>query len=592
MAQLLLRGTSASPGVALGAAWRRGQGVPGADAAVDRERERDTALAALGEAAAALSAIAAELPPEQAEIVEAGALMAQDPMLMRAVEEAVLSDGLAAADAILRTTGESAEAIAVLGDEMLAARADDVRSLGRRAALLAAGGAADPPPGADLILLAHDLGPADVAELAPALVGVALAAGGATAHAAIVARSLGLPMVTGLGPTVLELDDGVPLALDGGSGSLTVDPGGDAARAAAAAMAGRRLADQRSAVERERPAVTRDGRQVTVLANVASTAELDAGLRAGAEGIGLLRTELAFLEAADWPDEQDHSDALKPILAQLGGRRAVVRVLDFGPDKSPPFLRGVKDRGLELLLDNTQPLIRQLRAILLCAESSDVRVLVPMVERVEQFLALRALLRQAQHELGIRISPPLGSMIETPVGVANAAAIAEHSDFLSIGTNDLTAAALGEDRFAQNAARTHDPRVLRLIAESVAAAHHAGITVEICGEAASDPLVLPLLVGLGVDEVSVGAARVGAVRRWIRGLSAEHAETLARSALEMASALDVERSVNLQSQALQSAEPGESGWTAGSGDRGGSAEPENGSEARSERGDGIRAVGA
>jgi phosphoenolpyruvate-protein kinase (PTS system EI component) len=592
MVQLELRGTSASPGVAIGAAWRRAEGVHGAAAAVDRERERDSALAALAAAAAALSAIAADLEPEQAEIVEAGVLMAQDPMLMRAVEDAVMSDGLAAADAILRAAGESADAIAALGDGTLAARADDVRSLGRRAALLAAGGAADAPPGADLILLAHDLGPADVAELAPALAGLALAAGGATAHAAIVARSLGLPMVTGLGPTVLELEDGVPLALDGGSGSLTVEPGREAARAAAAAMAARRLADQRSAVERERPAITCDGRQVTVLANVASTAELDAGLRAGAEGIGLLRTELAFLEAADWPDEQDHTDVLKPIVAGLGGRRAVVRVLDFGPDKSPPFLCGVRERGLELLLQNTVPLIRQLRAILLCAERSDVRILLPMVERVEEFLAFRALVRQTQQELGIRTSPPLGSMIETPLGVGNAAAIAERSDFLSIGTNDLTAAALGEDRFAENAAHTHDPRVLRLIAESVAAAHHAGITVEVCGEAASDPLVLPLLVGLGVDEVSVGAARVGAVRRWIRGLSAEHAGTLARSALKMASASEVERSMSRQSQQLQSAEPGEDGWSERSGDRGGSAQPENGSELRVEHGEDIRAVGA
>jgi phosphoenolpyruvate-protein kinase (PTS system EI component) len=511
-------------------------------------------------------------------------------VLVRSVEEAVRSDGLAAPDAIRRATGESADAIAALDDEMLAARADDVRSLGRRAALLAAGGSADAPPGADLILIAHDLGPADVAELAPALAGVALAAGGATAHAAIVARSLGLPMVTGLGPTVLELDNGVPLALDGGSGSLTVDPDPEAAREAVVAMGARRLADQRSVLERELPAVTCDGRTITVLANVASGAELDVGLRAGAEGIGLLRTELAFLEATDWPDEQDHTDALSPILAGLGVHRAVVRVLDFGADKSPPFLRGTHERGLELLLRDTDPLIRQLRAILLCGERRDVRILLPMVERAEQFLAVRALLRQAQRELGIDTPPPLGSMIETPVGVGNAAEIAGHSDFLSIGTNDLTAAALGADRLAENTARTHDPQVLRLIAKSVAAAHHAGLTIEVCGEAASDPLVLPLLVGLGVDEVSVGAARVGLVRRWIRRISAEHTEKLAGSALEMESAGEVERSLSRQASELRSDEHGDS--SARPGDRGRSAERENGSEPRVEHGDGIPAVGA
>jgi phosphoenolpyruvate-protein kinase (PTS system EI component) len=318
----------------------------------------------------------------------------------------------------------------------------------------------------------------------------------------------------------------------------------------------RRIAVARALAQRDQPAVTLDGARVTVLANVASPAELDVGLRAGAEGIGLLRTELAFLDAADWPSEQQHVDALEPILAGLGGRRAVVRVLDFGADKSPPFLRGVPQRGLELLLSNADAFIRQLRAILMCARERDVRILLPMVNGPEQLMAARALVRHAARPLEVEKLPPLGSMIETPRACAQAAAIAERSGFLSIGTNDLTAATLGANRFAANDARAHDPRVLRLIAASVTAAHEAGIAIEVCGEAASDPVMAPLLVGLGVDELSVGAARVGVVRDWVRRLDEAGAAQVARAALTMESAEQVEVAAGPLVGQLRGAEAG------------------------------------
>jgi phosphoenolpyruvate-protein kinase (PTS system EI component) len=301
-------------------------------------------------------------------------------------------------------------------------------------------------------------------------------------------------------------------------------------------MNARRLASQHAHARRDQPAITSDGRRITVLANVATPAELDVGLRYGAEGIGLLRTELAFLDALDWPTEQQHTDVLQPILSGADGRPAVVRVLDFGADKSPPFLRGVGERGLALLLRYPDAFVCQLRALLLCSHDRDVRILLPMVERPEQIVATRALLEHAAEQLGVVAIPPLGAMIETPGAAENAPAIAEQTNFLSIGTNDLTAAMLGADRFAENAARAYDPRVLRSIARSVSAAHAAAIAIEVCGEAASDPVMLPLLVGLGVDEVSVGAARVGEVRQWIRELVASSAERVAGAALEMGTA--------------------------------------------------------
>jgi len=395
----------------------------------------------------------------------------------------------------------------------------------------------------DCILIARDVGPADVAELAPRLAGIALVGGGATAHAAIVARSLGIPMVTGLPGEILEVADRTRVSLDGAAGRVIVQPSAADARAAEDDMRGRRLAAELARSVRDQPAITPDGRRIMVLANVSSSAELDVALGAGAEGVGLLRTELAFLDATAWPSEREHRAALEPILAGLQGRPAVVRVLDFGADKTPPFLQGVSERGLKLLLANAEAFTKQLQAILLGARAKDVRILLPMVDHPEELIAAGALMRLAADTLGIEALPPIGSMIETPRAAENASLIAEHSAFLSIGTNDLTAATLGADRFAANAARVYDPRVLRSIARSVVAAHDARIALEVCGEAASDTVMLPLLVGLGVDEVSVGAARVGEVRSWIRRLNAEQAEGLARSALALDTADEVARAV-------------------------------------------------
>jgi phosphoenolpyruvate-protein kinase (PTS system EI component) len=542
MCERVLEGTPASPGVALGTAWRLAEQVEAAGPVPPqrREQERAAAAAALGAAAEALTELAARLPAEEAEIVETGALIAGDPALVAGVEESIFADGLTAAQAIIRATDEHADAIAALGDETLAARADDVRSLGRRAAALATGRGPSAPPGSDLVLIAHDVGPADVAELAASLAGVALSGGGATAHAAIVARSLGLPLVTGLHEQVLEISDGTPLVIDGAHGTLVSEPSAVRVRAAKTEMDARRAASQRAQALCERPAVTSDGRRITVLANVASPGELELALRTGAEGIGLLRTELAFLDAPDWPSEQQHHEALEPILAGLGDKPAVVRVLDFGVDKAPPFLHDVAQRGLELLLAHPDAFIAQLRAIVLASQRHDIRILLPMVHDPGQLAQTSNLIEHVATQLEVDRVPPLGSMIETPRAAQGAFAIAERSHFLSIGTNDLTASTLGADRFAANTAQAHHPLVLRSIAASVAAAHEAGIPIEVCGEAASDPIMLPVLVGLGIDEVSVGAARVGAVREWIGHLDAKKLVGLAHSALTMDAAEEVE----------------------------------------------------
>jgi phosphoenolpyruvate-protein kinase (PTS system EI component) len=559
MNERVLRGAPASPGLAAGLA--RVLSDPSAASAREPipegelEAEAERAQAALAETASELERIAAGLREgaraEEAEIVETGVLMAADPVLEAAVTAAVLEGRLPAAVALLDATEEHAQVIESLPDAMLAARAGDVRSLGRRAARIASGagdisspardaagipgGAQSSENGSTFILVAEDLGPADVAEYGERAAGIALSAGGTTAHAAIVARSLGIPMTVQAGEALLTVADGTAIVVDGSEGEIVIAASAERLELAGAASLARAHARAKERADSALPAMTADGRRLRVLVNAVAPAEVAAGMAAGAEGAGLVRTELAFLDARRWPSRADHMAMLRPLLAGLAGVTATVRVLDFGGDKVPPFLREEPRRGIELLLAHPGAFRAQLGAIVEVADGAEVRVLLPLVRGADDVRLTRAMLPPD----GARLS--LGAMIELPEAAHAAQEIAAECDFLSVGTNDLTHATLGTDRFAQGEAPAHDPRVLRHIAAAADAAKAAGIPLEVCGEAASDPLTVPLLVGLGADELSVGAARVGTVRAWIRALDFGQSAELAAQALEAPGAAAVER---------------------------------------------------
>jgi phosphoenolpyruvate-protein kinase (PTS system EI component) len=561
MSERVLRGAPASPGLAAGHARMllHPSGASARSPVPENELGAEAELAhrALAEAADELQRIGASLREggrdDEAEIVETGALMAADPLLESAVTAAVLEQRVPATTALLDATEEHADAIAALPDPVLAARADDVRSLGRRAARIAAGNVDETRRnGSTFILVAEDLGPADVAEHGDQVAGIALSGGAVTAHAAIVARSLGIPMTVQAGEELLEAGSGSAVVVDGAEGEVVLDASPERLELAESASRARAHARAKERADRALPAITADGRRMRVLVNAATPAEVAAGLAAGAEGAGLIRTELAFLDATGWPSRADHARMLRPLLAGLGGTTATVRVLDFGGDKVPPFLSEDPRRGMELLLAHPGAFRAQLTAIAevvggavareLAAEpgaaavrAPELRVLLPLVRDVRDVTLTRAIVES----LGVQVR--LGAMVELPEAAAAAHEIAAKCDFLSVGTNDLTHATLGTDRFAHGEAPAHDPRVLRHIKSAADAARQAGIPLEICGEAASDPLTVPLLVGLGADELSVGAARVGAVRTWIRSL--DHAATaeLARQALEAGDAAAVER---------------------------------------------------
>jgi phosphoenolpyruvate-protein kinase (PTS system EI component) len=539
MSERALRGLAAAPGVAVGS--RRLLDDDETDAPFGGyEHERDRALGALGAEADELAARAERLRADgleaEADILAANRMMALDPLLAAEVDD--LTAQLTAGAALRLAAERHAALLASLRDPMLAARAADIREVGRRAARRLNGvvrrAASDEPA----VLVARDLGPADVAELRESdqpIVGIALAGGAATSHAAIMARSLGLPMLVGAGDELLSAADGTTLVVDGDAGVVYLDASGEREAWGRAQMEQAARTRRRFARQRALPPVTQDGRWVTLLGNAATVVEVREGLAAESDGVGLLRTELAFLEATAWPSEDQHVAALSPLLELLHDRVATVRVLDFGDDKTPPFLAGTEQRGIELLLAHPDALAAQVRAILRAGRECNLRVLVPLVESPAQLRAVRALLREAAGDDPV---PPLGAMIETPEAADRAHEIALEADFFSIGTNDLVQYTLGLDRSEPlaTARSAADPRVLSLIAATVAAAHDAGLTIEICGESASVPELAALFVGFGVDELSVAPARLDEIRATVRRLSAADAATVAATSLHADSA--------------------------------------------------------
>jgi phosphoenolpyruvate-protein kinase (PTS system EI component) len=586
-----------------------------------------TVAATPEEVAAAFTGVAAERSAlaerlrkagraSEAEIIAIGALIAGDPALS-APAVAAVQGGADAVTAVREAAERQAAMMEKLGNPALAARAGDIRQVGvavidrLRAAGTSSGGpgegtdtgsgagpnagydaragadhgAADPDEAGEFILVRHEVSPSDLIELAEAgLVGAVSVAGGASSHAAIVARGLGVPMIAGASPDVLGLAAGQAAVLDGTTGELLVGAQemADATRTADAQRAPGSPVNAGDQADPGGPARTTDGRQIIVLCNVASAVETRRGLAAGADGVGLLRTELPYVQATDWPTLEQDRAQLGPILELLAGKTATVRVLDFSGDKIPPFLAtgaywgrsdveasgeigagggsrsggagGTEPRGaggageislpagagLAALLKHPTALADQLRAMLEAGRNAHLAVLIPMVSSLREVSRVRAVLTETAAALDVEV-PQLGIMVELESTAKNAAVFAPAVDFFSIGTNDLAGDVLGlgrRDQAAGPGLAAH-PRVLALVRGVVKAGKEAGITVSVCGDSAADPRVLPLLIGAGVKTVSVPAARVGTVRSWISNLNFLVCKQLTERALLASSAAEV-----------------------------------------------------
>jgi phosphoenolpyruvate-protein kinase (PTS system EI component) len=546
MSGRVFRGVPASGGVAAGTAVVLGAGPvhEGGVSGLSADQALDQVAGELLELAGRLRA---QGHAEEAEIVEVGALIADDPVLRADVADAVAA-GQRPAAAVMAVAERHAATMEALAEPALRERGADIRQVGRRTASILAGtavGSGEARNGPQ-VLIAEELGPADVAGLLDgAFAGAAAAKGGPNSHAAIVARSLRLPLVLGLPDAAVRIASGTQVVVDGDVGTLATEPSTGRLEEARAAMTSAALREVALAAERGLPTVTTDGFRVQLLCNVASTEEALAGLEAGAEGVGLLRTELPFLEAAGWPDEAGHYAMLLPILRVLGGREAVVRVLDFGGDKVPSFLsnevRG-PSRGLPSLLVAPDALGAQIRAALRAGRDSGVslKILVPMVTSLRELGLARRILDESARAVGVEACP-LGVMVEVPSAALLADRLTKEADFLSIGTNDLTQHALGISRADPSTmpSLAAHPSILALIGRVARAGRANQRSVRVCGEAAGDPLVVPLLIGLGIEALSVAPSRIDETRARIRRLSFAECRKVAQASIGLSATEDV-----------------------------------------------------
>ncbi len=543
-----LTGEGVSPGVGQGCVWRgdtmlakrAAAYVPGTLA-----QESEKLSAASRAAAARMNQRAKELRAggemEAADIMEAHALLAEDPVLLAAIEKE-LARRKNAPEAVRAAAKEQADVLAGLEDAYIRERAVDVRAVGKALARELLGAAEEIPADGLLVLAGNDAAPEAFDEVPPdRLGGMILRGGSRTCHAAILARSRGIPAVVALGETFDKLAEGEMVIVDGNAGTVTAAPTpADLAEAAASAKAWRKKQHEAKALAGE-AAVTTDGCLLSLGGNVGSAEEVAAAVRDGADSIGLFRSEFLFLGRSILPSEEEQYEAYRAALAAAEGRSCIIRTLDAGGDKPIPALSlppganpELGQRAIRISLARPEVLRVQLRAILRAGTAGAVGILLPFVVSRTEIAAVKTLLAEVKAELAAENIPfaahvPLGLTVETPAVAIMADRLAREVDFFSIGTNDLTQYTLAADRTNPAVSALGDyfhPAVLRLIAQTAAAGQKSGIPVTVCGEMAGDPLALPLLLAMGVKILSMAPASLLGIKAAIHQLSRARAENL------------------------------------------------------------------
>jgi phosphotransferase system enzyme I (PtsI) len=548
-----VRGIGAAPGVAVGRAvvWLEQRLEAGARPGAGPETELARLAAAvqmsreqLRDLAAGLALAAGE---KEAQIFRIHLLLLDDPMLAGAAKQAIEREGLSAEQAVARTTRQLVAQFQALRDNYLRQRAADVEDIGRR---LLANLAGEGPRPASGIVVARNLTPSEAALLAAQnALAVVTEEGGPTGHMAILARALRLPAVVGAQGALAQVRDGDLLAVDGTSGEVIVDPDDATVVACCRRIEEQRVLHARVQALRDLPAVTPDGFRITLAANIATPAEVDAALEAGAEAVGVFRTEYLFVNRAEPPSEDEQYEAYRDVLSRMAPRRVIVRTMDLGGDKQAAVWDGAPEpnpalglRGIRFALAR-EPLFRsQLRALVRASDAGNLAVMLPMIADLAEVRRARRLLGAIQEELGVAAPVSLGVMVETPAAALLATELAAETDFLSIGTNDLTQYVLAADRLNPAMAGLYDPyhpAVLRLMRAVAEAAGRQGKWAGVCGEMGADPLAAPLFVGMGMAELSMVPAAIPAVKDAIRRVRRSDAEALVEETLAHPSAGEI-----------------------------------------------------
>jgi phosphocarrier protein len=550
----VLHGVCAAPGLVGGPLFRLNTITLPADAGNHDPLQQQQVLdAALNQVRSEIDGTLAQAKKhknvDEEAIFAAHLALLEDPALLDAAQHSIVQ-GAAATHAWSQSIDAQCEVLQRTGSALLAERANDLRDLKQRVlrALLGEAWHYEVPAGA--IVAAHELTPSDLLQLsAQGVAGLCMAAGGATSHVAILARGKGLPCMVALGSALLDQPQGQSVVLDADGGRLELSPNAERLAAVQQAQIDRQQRRDAQQAKANLPAETRNGVHIEVVANVASSGEAADAFANGADGVGLLRTEFLFVDRQTAPDVEEQRAAYQGVLDAMGEHSVIIRTIDVGGDKQLDYLPLPVEanpvlglRGIRLAQARPEILDQQLRALLQVSPLRRCRILLPMVTEVDELLHIRECVDALCLELNISQRPEIGVMIEVPAAALQAEQLAEHADFLSIGTNDLSQYTLAMDRDHAGLAARVDalhPALLRLIAMTCAGAAVHKRWVGVCGALASDPLATPVLIGLGVTELSVSPVQIGEIKDRVRQLHEAECQRLSHDLLKLNSAAAV-----------------------------------------------------
>lgn len=552
-----IRGKGVISGVAMGKIMLAGQNLDGYlinYEPEDKETESKKASAALTAVAEILRESIERLQKqemvEQAAIMEAHRMMVQDPMMAQKIEEK-LEDTPSAPQAVLKAAEEQAQMFEAMDDEYFAARAVDLRDVGKRVAKFILG-VKEPEIGDDkVILCGREIEPSVIAGMPTEnIAGVLLGSGSTTAHAVIIAKARAIPTIVGLNKEdrIDKIADGDYVIIDGERGEITINPNEEEKASYNEKIRKQQEMALHYAALKNLPAVTTDGVKVDLMANIGTHMDVDNALNYGAEGVGLFRSEFVFMGRQNIPNEEDQFKAYKEAVEKCQGNLCVIRTMDIGGDKPLPYLNIAPEenpflgyRAVRISLQRRDLFMPQLKAILRAGKFGKVGIMVPMVINVAEILKVKELIEEAKLELthegkAYGTDVQVGIMVETPAAAVMTPVLAKYVDFFSIGTNDLVQYTLACDRGNANISYLYNhfnPAVLQLIQRTITSARENGIWAGMCGEMASDPNAVVLLMAMGINELSMSAPSIPRVKEKIRGISSIKAKEILADVMKM-----------------------------------------------------------